>query len=267
LEQSNGQIVEQIIRPTGLVDPPITIRPAKNQIKQVIEEVLTRATKKERSLIITITKRMAEDITTHLSDPKNTNGQTIKVAYLHSDIDTLERTEILDKLRKGEFDVLVGINLLREGIDLPEVTLVAILDAGNQGFLRSKQALIQIMGRAARNVNGEVILYTDNLSDAILGAREEVLRRREIQLKYNKKHGITPQTIKRAFRTRIIERPADPKDMARKTQLSIDPSQLTPADLKKYIKDQRRRMRELALEMKFEEAIALRDEIRKLETK
>ncbi len=265
IEDSKNTIAEQIIRPTGLIDPEITIKPAKNQIQQVITEVLSRTEKHERSLIITITKRMAEDITTYLSDPAHTQGKNIKVAYLHSDVDTLERTEILDKLRRGDYDVLVGINLLREGIDLPEVTLVAILDAGTQGFLRSRSSLIQIMGRAARNVNGQVILYTDQLSDAIRQAKAEVDRRRQIQLEYNRNHGITPQSVQKAYREKIIEVPQNLKDLQKKAAKSIDPSQLTPVELKKYIKTLKSQMHDLAKDMKFEEAIALRDQIRKLE--
>lgn len=266
LEDSHNQIVEQIIRPTGLIDPEITIKSAKNQIQQVISEVLIRAAKHERSLIITITKRMAEDITTYLSDPSHTQGKNIKVAYLHSDVDTLERTEILDKLRRGDYDVLVGINLLREGIDLPEVTLVAILDAGAQGFLRSRSSLIQIMGRAARNVNGQVILYADQISDAIRQAKAEVDRRRKIQLKYNQEHNITAQSVQKAYREKIIEVPQSVKDLQKKMAKSIDPSQLTPVELKKYIKTLKSQMHDLAKDMKFEEAIALRDQIKSIST-
>ncbi len=266
LTESKDAVVEQIIRPTGLIDPTINIRPAKNQIKDVIQEITTRSDRKERSLVITLTKRMAEDITTYLSNPEHTGGKKINVAYLHSDVDTLERTQILDQLRKGEFDVLVGINLLREGIDLPEVTLVAILDAGNQGFLRSKTSLIQIMGRAARNVDGEVILYTDTMSDAIRGAKSEVERRRAIQMRYNEEHGITPKTIQKAIRPQIIELPPDLKNLEKQEFSKRDPEQMTPAERTRYIKQLKRRMKDAAVDMRFEEAIRIRDEIRKLET-
>ncbi len=256
-------VIEQIIRPTGLVDPPITIRPAKNQIQEVIQEVTKQATKGKRSLVITITKRMAEDITAFFNDSKNTNGKQLKVAYLHSDIDTLERSKILDDLRGGTYDVLVGINLLREGLDLPEVTLVCILDAGNAGFLRSRQALIQIMGRAARNVDGQVILFADTLSPAIKEAQAEVNRRRIKQLAYNEKHGITPESIQKAIRPQIIK--ATEAVNAKELRLSKDPTQLTPPELKRYLKDLRSEMKQAAIELKFEDAIRLRDQILKLE--
>lgn len=264
LAESKGNIVEQIIRPTGLVDPPIIIKPAKNQIQQVIAEVVKNVTKGQKSLVVTITKRMAEDIANYMSDPKNTQGVKINVAYLHSDIDTLERSSILDSLRNGTYDVLVGINLLREGIDLPEVSLVCILDAGTQGFLRSKSSLIQIMGRAARHVDGKVILFTDNLSPAITAAKAEVDRRRQIQLDYNHLNHITPQSIQKSIRPKIIELPPE-LQLTEETKDKIDPTQLTPEKLTKYIKGLKRQMHQLATDMEFEKAIKLRDQIRKLE--
>jgi excinuclease ABC subunit B len=185
----NAAVIQQVVRPTGLIDPEIEIRSSDSQVKNVIEEIKQRAGKNERTLITVMTKRMAEDLTAYLK------GEDIRVRYLHSDIDTLERVEIISGLRKGEFDVLVGINLLREGLDIPEVSLVAIFDADKKGFLRSVRSLIQTMGRAARNVNGKVILYSREITPAMEVAINETKRRREVQLEYNKKHGITPQTI------------------------------------------------------------------------
>jgi len=185
----NTAVIQQVVRPTGLIDPEIEMRPSDSQVKNVIGEIKKRAEKNERTLITVMTKRMAEDLTAYLK------GEDIRVRYLHSDIDTLERVEIISGLRKGEFDVLVGINLLREGLDIPEVSLVAIFDADKKGFLRSVRSLIQTMGRAARNVNGKVILYSRETTSAMTVAINETTRRREVQLEYNKKHGITPQTI------------------------------------------------------------------------
>lgn len=190
IEDSNGVIVEQIIRPTGLVDPEIDIKPAKNQVDDLYSEIVKVIEKGERVLITTLTKRMAEDLTVYLKD------LNIKVEYLHSDIDTLQRVKIIKGLREGDFDVLVGINLLREGLDMPEVSLVAVLDADKEGFLRSERSLIQTIGRAARNINGKAIFYADKITDSIRKAYNETKRRRERQLKYNKEHNITPETIK-----------------------------------------------------------------------
>ncbi|MFA6518918.1 MAG: excinuclease ABC subunit UvrB [Candidatus Shapirobacteria bacterium] len=263
VNDSNGHVVEQIIRPTGLIDPPITVRPSKNQIPDLINEVSVRAKKGERSLVITLTKKMSEELSAYLSDPAKT-GHPLKVAYLHSDIETLERTEILDKLRGGDYDVLVGINLLREGLDLPEVTLVAILDAASQGFLRSRASLIQIMGRASRNIDGQVILYADTVSPAMKQATDEVNRRRLIQLKYNQDNGITPETIKKAIRPKIIEAPAkDPASLL--PIIAVDPLSLTPPQRKKHIADLRKLMRSAATDLDFEQAILLRDKIKEIE--
>ena len=255
-------IVEQIIRPTGLVDPPITIRPTTQQIPDLIKEIADRVAKKERTLVVTITKKMAEELANYLSDPSKT-PVPFKVAYLHSDIETLERSEILDKLRTGDFDVLVGINLLREGLDLPEVSLVAILEAGQQGFLRSRSSLIQIMGRASRNVDGQVILYSDVVSDAMSGAIKEVNRRREIQLKYNQEHGITPKTILKNIRPKIIEKPAE--EVVLEPALAVDPLSLTPHQRKNHLAKLRKDMRAAASDLNFEEAIKIRDRIREIE--
>jgi len=252
IEDSKGCVVEQIIRPTGLVDPPITIRQTKNQIPDLIEEITKRVAKKERTLVVTITKKMAEDLAQFLS-------KNFKVAYLHSDIETLERSDILDKLRTGDFDVLVGINLLREGLDLPEVSLVAILDASSAGFLRSRSSLIQLMGRASRNVDGQVILYADEMPPAMNEAVTEVNRRRQIQLTYNHEHGITPSTIIKTIRARIIEKPAE--KITEIPILTIDPSSLTPNQRKNHISKLKKEMRQAAADLNFEQAIELRDKI------
>jgi excinuclease ABC subunit B len=261
INDSKNQIAEQIIRPTGLIDPPITIKPSKNQIPDLIEEIKKRIVKKERTLVVTLTKRMAEDLSNYLSDPART-GTNLKVAYLHSDIETLERSKILDDLRSGNYDVLVGINLLREGLDLPEVSLVAILDADQQGFLRSKSSLIQIMGRASRHIAGQVILYADSVSDAMDGAIKEVNRRRIIQLKYNKDNNITPKTVVKSIRPQIIEMI---KTENKPEWFKIDVSSLTPPQKIKHIKDLKKQMRNFAFTLDFEEAIKIRDKIKELE--
>ena len=262
IEDSKNNVIEQIIRPTGLLDPPVEIRGSKNQIPDLIEEIKKRMLNKERTLVITLTKKMSEELATYLADLKKT-GIPIKVAYLHSDVETLERTEILDKLRSGDFDVLVGINLLREGLDLPEVSLVTILDAASQGFLRSRASLIQIMGRASRHVEGKVILYADSISPAMNEAIKEVNRRREIQIKYNVEHGITPKTIIKSIRPRLIE--ANAKNMIITPLLEIDPSSLTPNQRKSHIAKLKKEMRTYATDMDFESAIKLRDKIKEIE--
>jgi len=260
INESKNNIVEQIIRPTGLIDPSITIKGSKNQIPDLMAEIKKRIDLNEKTLVLTLTKRMAEDLTTYLSDPTKT-PIPFKVAYLHSDIVTLERSTILDDLRSGKYDVLIGINLLREGLDLPEVSLVAILDADQQGFLRSKSALIQIMGRASRHLSGQVILYADTVSNAMDGAIKEVNRRRKIQLKYNKDNNITPKTVIKSIRPKLIE--IEVKDNTLK--LDIDPLQLTPPQRLKYIKDLKKKMRLLAADFEFESAIKIRDIIKKIE--
>ena len=261
LEKSKNNIIEQIIRPTGLVDPEISIRSTNQQIPNLVEEIKNRIDKKERTLVITITKRMAEDLATYLSDPQKT-GESFKVAYLHSDIDTLERSNILDDLRSGNYDVLVGINLLREGLDLPEVSLVAILDADQQGFLRSQSSLIQIMGRASRHLSGKVILYADTISKAMKGAIDEVTRRRKIQLKYNQDNNIIPKSVVKSIRPQIIE---EIKTQERPNWTKIDTSSLTPSQRQHQIKELKKQMRALAFNLDFEEAIRIRDQIREIE--
>jgi excinuclease ABC subunit B len=249
-------VIEQIIRPTGLIDPPVTVKPSTGQIPDLIAEIQKRVDQKERTLVLTLTKKMAEELSGYLS-------KTFKTAYLHTDIETLDRSDILDKLRGGDFDVLVGINLLREGLDLPEVSLVAILDAGMQGFLRSRSSLIQIMGRASRHLNGQVILYADTVSDAMRGAISEVNRRRVIQLKYNADHGITPTSIIKSIRPRLIENPV--KDIVISPLLDLDISSLTPTMRQTHIKKLRKEMRTAAFVLDFELAIKIRDKIREVE--
>ncbi|HPT65852.1 MAG TPA: excinuclease ABC subunit UvrB [Candidatus Woesebacteria bacterium] len=261
INDSQNNVAEQIIRPTGLVDPQITIKPSKNQIPDLIEEIKKRVIKKERVLVTTLTKRMAEDLSTYLSDPVKT-GEKLKVAYLHSDIETLERSKILDDLRSGNYDVLVGINLLREGLDLPEVSLVAILDADQQGFLRSKSSLIQTMGRASRHIDGQVILYADSVSDAMDGAIKEVNRRRKIQLKYNQDNNIIPKSVVKSIRPQIIEMI---KTEIKPEWSKVDVSSLTPPQKLKHIKDLKKQMRNFAFTLDFEEAIKIRDQIKELE--
>lgn len=261
----NG-VVEQLIRPTGIPDPKIDIRPAKNEVEDLVAEIKKRVTRKEKILVTTLTKRIAEDLTVYLKE------KNIRAEYLHSDIETLERSDILENLRKGEFDVLIGINLLREGLDLPEVSLVAILDADKEGFLRSKTALIQTMGRAARNVKGEVILYAAHLTLSMKEAVEEIERRRKYQLEFNKKHGITPQTIVKPIRKRIITEEELPeilfiqkKDTFDEESLqTIKVDSLTPYDKKKLIKKLEREMKRQAQNLNFEIAIKIREKIKEL---
>ena len=254
--QSEGYdgVVEQLIRPTGLVDPEVEVRPTSGQIKNLIKEIIDRKRRGERVLITTLTKRMAEDLSAYLADPNNTGG-IISVHYLHADVETLERTDILADLRRGRYDVIVGINLLREGLDLPEVSLVAILDADKQGFLRSKVSLIQTMGRTARNVSGKVILYADEMTQAMKGAIEEVERRRQVQLQYNREHGITPQTIRKPIRNALV---------IREEEEELPEESLTPSDAKKLIVKLNKKMREYAKIYEFERAAQVRDHIAKL---
>ena len=246
---------EQIIRPTGLLDPEISVRPVEGQIDDLVGEINKEVEKHNKILITTLTKRMAEDLTDYIREAG------IRVKYLHSDIDTLERAEIIRDMRLDVFDVLVGINLLREGLDIPEITLVAILDADKEGFLRSETSLIQTIGRAARNAEGHVIMYADSITDSMRAAIDETNRRREIQQKYNEEHGITPQTIKKAVRDLIaISKAAS----AGEEEFRKDPESMDARELEKLAKELTKKMRQAAAELNFEEAAKLRDRMKEV---
>jgi excinuclease ABC subunit B len=258
LEAAQGRVVEQIIRPTGLMDPEIEVRPVDSQVDDLLEEIRCRSARREAVLVTTLTKRMAEDLTEYYEN------LGVAVRYLHSDIKTLERVELIRDLRQGEYNVLIGINLLREGLDIPEVTLVAIMDADKEGFLRSERSLIQTCGRASRNAQGKVIMYAERITGSMRYTIEETARRRLIQADYNQRHGITPATIKSKIKdivATIYERdyPELPamaaEEEGRYTSL---------ADLRREIKKLDREMREAAAELAFEEAADLRDRIKKL---
>ncbi len=252
-EHSKNNVVEQIIRPTGLLDPKIEVKPVTNQVDDLIEQIRERVAKKERVLVTTLTKKMAEDLTSYLA------SLDIKVRYMHSEIKALERMEIIRDLRLGEFDVLVGINLLREGLDIPEVSLVAILDADKEGFLRSERSLIQTIGRAARNTEGKVIMYADELTESMEKAISETNRRRKIQMEYNKEHGITPKTIKKSVRDVI--KASVIEDM--KNEYKLDKN--ADIDIKDLIAKLTDEMLAHAASMEFEKAAELRDKIKELE--
>ena len=254
---NSAQIVEQIIRPTGLIDPEISIHPVRGQIDHLIGKIHERVRSKQRVLVTTLTKRMAEDLTEYLTEAG------IRADYMHSEIDVFDRARILRELREGVFDVLVGINLLREGLDLPEVSLVAILDADRPGFLRSVRSLVQTAGRAARNVDGEVLLYGDDVTDAMGDAIKETRRRREIQLQYNTDNNITPATIEKAIQELIAESTEEYKSK-KSDKSAIIPETLEPQDIEATITDLTRRMRKAALDLDYEEAAALRDQIAEL---
>ncbi len=254
------QVVEQIIRPTGLVDPEVMIRPTKGQIDDLLEEIRARAVREQRVLVTTLTKKMAEDLTDYLLE------MGVRARYMHSEIDTLERVQIMRELRLGDFDVLVGINLLREGLDLPEVSLVAILDADKEGFLRSETSLIQIIGRAARNVDGQVVMYADNVTDSMQRAINETNRRRRAQAIWNEEHGIDPQTIRKRVSDILelvqTERPAG--DRRRRDVAQRRPIDLEGDDLARLIMSLEEEMHEAARELRFEYAARLRDEVNEL---
>jgi len=258
-------VVEQLVRPTGIVDPKIIIRPARHEVQDLLGEIANRVKNKEKILVTTLTKKIAEDLSEYLKDRK------IRASYLHSDIKTLERSDILDNLRKSEFDVLIGVNLLREGLDLPEVSLVAILDADKEGFLRSKTALIQTMGRAARNISGEVILYADEITNSIKQAVREIERRRKYQLEYNRKHQIEPKTVYKPVREKIIGQDEafliqDRTKITYSDDLLdlIKKDSLTPYDLKKTVSRLEKEMKKQAEDLNFELAIKIRDKINQL---
>lgn len=307
VEHAQGCIVEQIVRPTGLVDPEVEVRPIKHQIPNLLQEIIKRQKKKQRTLVTTLTKKMAETLTEYLGDQQKMNqllkkhgyptvNQLPKAQYLHSGVETLDRSDILDDLRRGEYDVLIGVNLLREGLDLPEVTLVAVLDADQEGFLRSSQALIQTMGRAARHQEGKAILYANKITKSMQAAMDETKRRREIQLTYNRQHNITPQTIAKPVREKLIDRQDNPnlpgvhtprtsrnpqhsnqapRPQAGKTIVAVnkktslvledlDPNALTPQDKEKIIRQLTRSMNAASREWNFELAAQIRDTISKL---
>ncbi|MDA3902844.1 MAG: excinuclease ABC subunit UvrB [Desulfuromusa sp.] len=258
LEKAHGVFVEQVIRPTGLVDPPIEIRPATEQVDDLIEEIRKTVSNNSRVLVTTLTKRMAEDLTSYLKE------LNIRVNYLHSDIDTLERVQIIRALREGEFDVLVGINLLREGLDIPEVALVTILDADKEGFLRSARALIQTCGRTARNVDGRVIMYADKITKSMQACLDETERRREKQLAHNEEHGITPQSIKKSMRS-ILEDLSAKTDLERSMIAEAGVDYSNPEQLKKRITELKKEMLAAAADLNFEKAAELRDQMLRME--
>ena len=257
LEKSRGFVVEQLIRPTGLTDPEVAVRPALHQVDDLLHEIRQRVERKERVLVTTLTKRMAEDLTDYYQD------LNVKVRYLHSDIETIERVEIIRQLRMGVFDVLVGINLLREGLDLPEVSLVAILDADKEGFLRSARSLIQTIGRAARNVHGQVILYADTMTDSMKRAIEETNRRRRLQAKFNRDHGITPQTVIKSLGAPLIRiYEADYFEIPIAAERS---PKFGVAEMAREVKQLKQQMKKAAEKLEFEKAAELRDRLRELE--
>jgi len=253
LEETGGVVTEQIIRPTGLLDPAVEVRPVAEQVDDLLDEIRVRVEKGERVLVTTLTKRMAEDLTEYYQDVG------LKVRYLHSDVDTLERVEIIRDLRKGVFDVLIGINLLREGLDLPEVSLVAILDADKEGFLRSQRSLIQTIGRASRNVGGTVLMYAERITDSMQVALDETVRRREAQARYNEEHGVTPRSTVRA----ILDM-SDGVAEAEGEEGSGKLGQVSPAELPAMVEKLRKEMFEAAAEMRFEDAARLRDRVKEL---
>ena len=279
LAQSEGIVVEQVIRPTGLLDPIIDVRPTLNQIDDLMEEILVRAERDERILVVTLTKRMAEELTEYLLNHQ------VRCNYIHSDVDTMERVEIMNALRRGEYDVLIGVNLLREGLDLPEVSLVAILDADKEGFLRNHRSLTQTAGRAARNVNGLVIMYADRITESMQRTITETNRRREKQLAYNEAHGITPQQIRKEIKNSLSTTLSQGEGATESTQkhpeansefkiknpefstIAADPivEYMSRSQLEKSIARTRKLMQEAAKQLNFAEAAQYRDEMFRLE--
>jgi excinuclease ABC subunit B len=273
LQQSEGVVVEQLIRPTGLLDPIIEVRPSKNQIDDLIEEIHLRIERDERTLVTTLTKRMAEELQKYL------DKMNIACRYIHSDIDTIERVEILRQLRLGDFDVLIGVNLLREGLDLPEVSLVAIIDADKEGFLRNERSLVQTVGRAARNVNGLVIMYADKMTDSMARTISETERRRKMQIEYNEAHGMVPTALNKS-KDKILQSTkvadGDPQLRAQQAEYSQYESSIaaepqakyyTEEELEKAIVEKRKAMEKAAKALDFIEAARLRDELFELQAK
>ena len=263
LEKSNGDVVDQVVRPTGLLDPIIEVRPVATQVDDLLSEIHKRVALDERVLVTTLTKKMAEDLTDYLDE------HGVRVRYLHSDIDTVERVEIIHDLRKGMFDVLVGINLLREGLDMPEVSLVAILDADKEGFLRSERSLIQTIGRAARNLNGKAILYGDRITNSMQKAIQETERRREKQMKYNEERGIVPQALNKKVGELLdigqTDKPKRGKQAVKKSDsFANDTKPKSRQALEKELKQLEQQMRDFAKDLEFEKAAAVRDEIHQL---
>ena len=263
LEKSNGDVVDQVVRPTGLLDPIIEVRPVATQVDDLLSEIHKRVAVDERVLVTTLTKKMAEDLTDYLDE------HGVRVRYLHSDIDTVERVEIIHDLRKGMFDVLVGINLLREGLDMPEVSLVAILDADKEGFLRSERSLIQTIGRAARNLNGKAILYGDRITNSMQKAIQETERRREKQMKYNEERGIVPQALNKKVGELLdigqTDKPKRGKQAVKKSDsFANDAKPKSRQALEKELKQLEQQMRDFAKDLEFEKAAAVRDEIHQL---
>jgi excinuclease ABC subunit B len=254
--QRSGKAIEQIIRPTGLVDPQIIVRPSEGEIEDLIKVVKKRSKRRQRVLVTTLTKRMAEDLAAYLKDAD------IKVKYLHSEIDAIERVEILRDLRLGKFDCLVGVNLLREGLDLPEVSLVAILDADKEGFLRSQSSLIQVAGRAARNIDGAVIMYADSITDSMRRAIKETERRRKVQIAYNRKHHIKPRSIKKSIKDGL-----DAYKKARELVMEVAGEKEECYDVERVMAELHQEMELAARNLDFEKAIVLRDQIVRLKKK
>ena len=257
LEKSEGIVAEQIIRPTGLLDPIIEVRPSENQVDDLLEEIRLRIEKSERVLVVTLTKRMAEEFTQYL------NRFSIKCRYIHSDVDTLERVQILHELKTGVIDVLIGVNLLREGLDLPQVSLVAIMDADKEGFLRSDRALTQIAGRASRNINGLVVMYGDKITNSMRTTIEETERRRKKQEKFNKENGLKPKPLLRKEENNLIQELNPYKRITTENKPFIDMS--SAKQLQKIIKHTKRQMEKMAKNLNFIEAARLRDELKELE--
>src|SRR5262249_32034415 len=253
LERCGGEVVEQVIRPTGLVDPLLHVRPARGQVPDLMEEIKKRAERKERVLVTTLTKRLAEDLSNYFREAG------LRGKWLHSELDAIERIQILPELREGAFDVLVGVNLLREGLDLPEVSLVAILDADKEGFLRSETSLIQTIGRAARNVNAEVILYADKVTESMQRAIDETQRRRNLQLEYNAQYGSTPETVRNAITAGIEEEIA-----AHRFAQEVAGQSATDYVTQEYLEELHGEMLAAAANLEFERAAELRDKIAKL---